>query len=266
MENDVETRRHANAVAIASRISNNVVSNLTNHISSHRFGHTISIRDALKVMSGVQACMPNDCRVTIGSQDNCIVISFNVCGEPHQSGSKRKIGDIYTGSPTIGPVAVIREKFRRFVARPTPKVYDACIMSAKESAAGAQPPIQIEDKTWEETQRAVRRLGATKSVDGRIAAQQILVNVSQPNPNNSSTTQCPKVIVIARIAACVPVHLLDIQMAHNAQAQPIDGIFTTTDGVKSLKVNANSVPYHTNQRETIKNGQSPMNVVIAIGN
>ena len=274
-----ERMRHEQAVAVAASFSGYERSTLSGGVSSHYMGETLTIRVAVQFFERVRSAAVDRASMFVSSAGRSLVLSLRVVDVASQRGSKRARegggdeGDEGAGSTksargaggnggdsrVVRAPSVAKGRFRLFRWRPT---QDPVITTARRAAAATEPPVVIADEMWDAAQTCVSELSALRSADGELVLQKLVVSVDKAGDGARLLAQCPKLIVIARLASglAVPVRAL---LNALPRREPVDGLLTTADQVASLRSSSAIAP--TDEEATaMTHGRLPLCVVIGI--
>lgn len=147
---------------------------------------------------------------------------------------------------------------------PSPSIAEKAIAGAKRAAHDSDPRVVLDDEAWVATEHCVATLDRLRSTNGVRIVQQLAVSVNQQRGDLRLFTQCPKIIVLARVAAGLATPLVDVFHAVPT-AYRMDGLFSTSGGTATDPIGGALSTRPTEEEATAtEHGQPPLCVVIGL--
>jgi len=275
-------RAHAVTQSAARGVPGYIRSTDANGVSAHYFRTPVTLSDAVRFSRAVSSVAASDRAVCVSSASANIVFSVRTrCvveggkgGEAEGASAPRGTKRGREGGEAPAPEAVrsgwLPGLFRRATVRRAPPVAAPsatamnAIAGAKRAAEESEPRVVLDEEAWRAAEHCVAALDRLCSTDGTRVVQQLAVSVNQQRGDLRLFAQCPKVIVLARVAAGLAMPLADVLCAVPT-AFRMDGLLSTSSPTSADPVGGALSARQTEEEATATSyGQPPLCVVIGL--
>lgn len=265
-----------------------------NGVSAHYFRAPVTLNDAARFSRAVRPVAASDravcvsgafTNVVLSVHTRCEIVSSERCPRSDAEGATgaREVTDqpsrgtkrVRDGDPESAPVGrrtgwSFQLPWRRPANRATKSTVAPsalatnAIAGAKSAADEFEPRVVVEEETWRATEYCVAALDRLCSTDGVRVVQQLAVSINHQSSDLRLFSQCPKVIVLARVAAGLATPLVDVLGAVPATFR-MDGLLSTSSPLAADPIGMVLSARPTEEEVTaIGHGQPPLCVVVGI--
>ena len=257
-----------------------------NGVSAHFFHTPVTLSDAVRFNRAVSSVSTSDRAVCVSSASANVVFSVHtrcIAAEeeapvpvpvtaPNVKKRGREDDEAAAAEPATASSRWIPRLFLRATVRRkrvTPPITPSttavnAINGAKRAAEDSEPSVTLDEEAWQAAEHCVAALDRLRSTDGVRVVQQLAVSVNQQRGDMRLFAQCPKIIVLARLAAGLATPLVDVLAAVPA-AFRMDGLLSTSNPTSADPIGGALSARQTEEEATATNhGQPPLCVVIGL--
>jgi hypothetical protein len=258
-----------------------------NGVSAHYFRTPVTLSDAVRFNRAVSLVAASDRAVCVSSVSANIVFSVRTRCVPEGGGGKetnetKKTNETKEapaprgtkrgreGGETSAPEVVRSGWIPKLFLRKTPPATAVsatamnAIAGAKRAAEESEPRVVLDEEAWSAAAHCVAALDRLCSTDGARVVHQLAVSVNQQRGDLRLFAQCPKVIVLARVAAGLATPLADVLHAVPSTFR-MDGLLSTYSPTSADPIGGALSARPTEEEATAtSHGQPPLCVVIGL--
>lgn len=216
---------HNTAIEIARTLSGYTRSSLLRDVSAHFFGNTATMSEARRFFERTRTLVRDELGGCVGSSAASVVLSLKL--QPNRAATKRRRADD-DGEAQPG-AGVARSRLASFIPSFIPSFLPG--RDGRRQGLPSYPPkppdLGVTDRAWEDANACVAALGRLSALDGERVVQHQAITINSDRPSaETDATRRPKLIVVARLAAGLPVPFRRIVVALPTR-KTLDGIFST---------------------------------------